>query len=456
MNRSHALAGLVFAFALSGCGGNSTVSAPATARPVIVTPRPSPPILAPNAKIQHIVVIIQENRSFDNIFSGFPGADGATTGKIHNGSVIPMTSTTFENKAGLGYADLDHSHMAFTQDYANGANDGFDLESVQTRPGGERAGAAGALPYSYIERSEVQTYWNMAQKYTLADRMFSSVAGPSFNAHQYLIAGQDDGAVDVPSAIPWGCDAPPGTSTPVLSGGNEIAGPFPCFTYETMGDALDSVGVSWRFYAPTIGGPDLGYIWSAYDAIKQIRYGPDWNANVLSPETRALTDLALPNQPGVTWIVPSFVNSDHTATGSTTGPQWVADLVNTIGASPAWNSTAVFVLWDDWGGWYDHVAPPQVDPYGLGYRVPMIVISPYARHGYVSHVQHEFGSILRFMEEQTSLGPLAASDARADDLSDCFDFTQKPQPYAPFAVRLTAKDIIRMTPAFSTQPPDNE
>jgi phospholipase C len=184
--------------------------------------------------------------------------------------------------------------------------------------------------------------------------------------------------------------------------------------------------LTWRYYAPAV--QDAGAAWSAYDAIRHIRYGSTWNS-VVSPETNILTDAPKGDVATVTWVVPTFLNSDHPNSLSSSGPQWVASVVNAIGASPAWNSTAIFVTWDDWGGWYDHVVPPQLDNMGLGFRVPLLVISPYARHGYVSHVQHEFGSLLHFTEKAFGLQALAASDTRADDLSDCFDFTQTPQPF---------------------------
>jgi phospholipase C len=153
---------------------------------------------------------------------------------------------------------------------------------------------------------------------------------------------------------------------------------------------------------------------------------------VVTPESRILKDLKQGKLQQVTWVVPNFINSDHVGGAKSLGQGWVSKVVNGVGTSQYWNDTAIIVVWDDWGGWYDHATPPQLDFYGLGFRVPMIVISPYAKAGYISHVQHEFGSILHFTEETFGLGPLSVSDQRADDLSDCFDFTQTPRTYTPF------------------------
>jgi len=135
----------------------------------------------------------------------------------------------------------------------------------------------------------------------------------------------------------------------------------------------------------------------------------------------------------VSWITPTCANSDHAGCGSNTGPSWVASLVNAIGKSPYWSSTAIFIFWDDYGGWYDDVPPPLVDYDGLGIRVPLLVISPYAKRGYVSHTQYEHGSILQFAEDRFGLPRLAASDTRANSLDDCFDFNAPPRPFVPIA-----------------------
>jgi phospholipase C len=164
---------------------------------------------------------------------------------------------------------------------------------------------------------------------------------------------------------------------------------------------------------------------SAYQAIKHIFFGPDWNTNVITPETTVLADIKNGQLAQVTWIVPASNNSDHPGTPGQ-GPDWVASIVNAIGRSQFWNSTAIFISWDDWGGLYDHVPPPQVDKLGLGFRVPLIVVSPYAKHGYISHETHEMGSILHFTETVFDLPSLHQRDALSDDLRDCFDFTQTP------------------------------
>jgi phospholipase C len=274
--------------------------------------------------------------------------------------------------------------------------------------------------------------------------MFQSNTGPSYPAHLYLIAGQSDYTANNPNHIEtshyaWGCDSPTDATVSLIApDGEEVPGPYPCFDFRTLADEMDEQDVSWRYYAPSM--ESLGNIWSAFDAIRHIRYGPDWG-NVVSPETRVLVDVNAGFLPSVSWVVPSAQNSDHPFPrhGSAVdigvegqhGPEWVASIVNAIGRSPLWSSTAIFVVWDDWGGWYDHVAPPRLDRMGLGPRVPFIVISPYARRRYVSHVQHEFGSILKFTENVFGLPRLGTTDVRADGLWDCFDFEQTPQPFTP-------------------------
>ena len=146
-----------------------------------------------------------------------------------------------------------------------------------------------------------------------------------------------------------------------------------------------------------------------------MRYGSEWKTNIVSPEKAVLTDASNGKLPSVAWVIPDGINSDHAGFGrSDKGPSWVAGVVNAIGQGSDWNSTAIIILWDDWGGWYDHVAPPQLDYAGLGFRVPMIVVSPYAKQGYVSSTQYEFGSVVKFVEEAFGLGSLGTDDQRAN------------------------------------------
>jgi phospholipase C len=229
---------------------------------------------------------------------------------------------------------------------------------------------------------------------------------------------------------------------------------FPCFSYPTLADQLDTKKISWRYYAPAISGPDQGLIWSAFDAIHQVRYGPDWTQHIISPETQVLTDINAGDLASVTWITPDLKNSDHALSLSTTGPDWVASIVNALGKSKMWRSTVVFVLWDDWGGWYDHVPPPYVDNDGLGIRVPLLVVSPFAKKGYISHVQYEWGSILKFIEQTYGMQPMAASDMRANPLTDCFDFTQQARPFSTIRTRHSGDEFRREVPSY--RPPDDD
>jgi phospholipase C len=220
----------------------------------------------------------------------------------------------------------------------------------------------------------------------------------------------------------------------------------------TLGDLADAAGVSWRYYTPAITQPNA--IWDAYDVIKGIRYGPDWTADVISPESQILTDIAAGNLADITWVVPTGLNSDHGGELSNTGPAWVASIVNAVGGSQFWSNTAIFITWDDWGGWYDHVAPKHLDEMGLGFRVPLLVVSPYARQHYVSHVPHEWGSILHFTEETFGLPSLNQTDVRADDLMDCFDFGQNARVFKPIRSPLPPSFFVNRMDV--NDPPDND
>jgi len=147
----------------------------------------------------------------------------------------------------------------------------------------------------------------------------------------------------------------------------------------------------------------------------------------------------------VTWVIPDGRASDHPALNDGSGPSWVASVVNAIGNSGYWANTAILITWDDWGGFYDHVAPPILNSYEYGFRVPLIVVSPYAKKGYVSHTMHDFGSLLRFTEETFHLPSLGYADSRADDLSDCFDFSQTPTKFQPFTAKYDASYFLSDT-----------
>jgi phospholipase C len=378
------------------------------------------PCAASATAIRHIVIVVQENRSFDNLFAGYPGADTVSFGKTSTGQTVPLAPISM-----AAPYDIVHDLRSFQVSYDGGKMDGFDREFMF----GNHSGYAHPQ-YGYVPAAESSLYFAMAHQYVLADRMFSSQIDGSFTAHQYLIAAQAGDSVNYPKGF-WGCGPPPG-SVPTLTvqrtlGPSESA----CFEYRTLADELDAKGVSWRFYAPKPGTP--GGLWSSYAAVGHIRNGPDWKADVVTPEAQVLTDIANGELAAVTWVVPSLANSDHPISHSTTGPKWVASIVDAVGVSAFWSTSAIFVLWDDWGGWYDHVAPPQVDFDGLGMRVPLLCISPYAKRGHVSHVQYEHASVLRFIEDTFGLARLAASDARANDPgADCFDYARPPRPFTPF------------------------
>ena len=378
---------------LTACGGGST--------PAAAGPFEPPPPAKQGKHFKHIVILIQENRTFDNLFATFPGADGTRTGKTHNGKIL-LRAADLESQI-----SPDNGYNGWVRDWNRGKMNHFDLVPIGRVPG--------TFVYQYVHPNQIAPYWDLAKQYVLSDHMFQTQGSGSFTAHQDLIRGdtainETYNLIDFPSggaSQPWGCDANPGTTTSVITADNKYSsgtGPFPCLTYATLRDLLDPKGISWRYYAPTVGGSFGGNLWNAFDAIKAVRYGPEWTTNEANPETRVFTDISRDSLPSVAWVIPDFQNSDHPGDNSDTGPSWVAQVVNAIGKSPAWKTTAIVIVWDDWGGWYDHVPPPGPHHYGgLGFRVPAIVVSPYSRAGYVSHNDYEFGSIIKFVEENWQL-----------------------------------------------------
>jgi phospholipase C len=381
-------------------------------------------------QFKHIVILFQENRSTDNMFHDpilmQNGADIAKTGLNSKGQEIPLTPLRLANEY-----DLGHAHLGFITMYDNGKMDGADKVSVNC-PNHQKGCPPPNPQYKYVRGQDMQPYFQLAEKYTFGDRMFQTNQGASFPAHQFIIAGtsaptadSDLFAAENPLGIPnpnadTGCKAPSQEWVWLIDpAGNESSKQYPCFEHPTLTDLLDNAGLSWRYYTP-----QPNHIWSGPNAIKHIRLGKDWKYLIPNPK-QIFTDISNDRLPAVSWVVPPGQSSDHPVGNDGSGPSWVASIVNAIGKTHYWDNTAIIVTWDDWGGWYDHVAPSIVNSYEYGFRVPLLVIAKNANHGYISHVTHDFGSILKFVESNWDLPSLGYADQNADDLSDCFSSGQQ-------------------------------
>jgi phospholipase C len=362
-------------------------------------------------KIQHIVFIVKENRSFDQYFGTFPGADGATSGKTSTGRIVKLGHTPDELPYDLGHGWTD-AHVAID----DGAMDAFD--EVQN---GNVKGRL--LGYTQMTETDIPNYFAYARTFTLADRMFSSLVGPSFPNHLYIVASQSGGAINNPNGA-WGCDAKSNARVAVMDSNGKITKQFPCFDFETLADRLQTAGISWKYYAPARGTP--GYGWSSLNAIKHIRMGPLWDSNVVLDSTFA-ADAMAGRLPAVSWLITGKA-SEHPPDSTCVGEAWTVQQINAIMQGPDWNSTAIFLTWDDFGGFYDHVPPPGLDQFGLGPRVPLLIISPYALSGNISHTTYEFSSFLAFAEARFGLTSLTDRDTRANNMLDSFDFNKSPAP----------------------------
>ncbi|MGC2405900.1 MAG: alkaline phosphatase family protein [Candidatus Cybelea sp.] len=451
---------------LGGCGGM---------QPTFGTPvsQAMPAGGSASKYLSHVIVIVQENRSFENFFAGYPGANAPLTGcasplpgdparpHVNSSSSCPGkdTQVTLHQDTFKNNPDLKHSWGPSMVDWNNGQMDGFSKFGIKN--GKYEA-------YDFIEHSEIEPYWTMANQYVLADAMFPTEFGGSFTAHLTLVAGTDDiklpneAEVNFPSATPDDCDSPPGTRSAYLTPNRVVHynGPFPCFgQFNTIAQVLDGASTTWKYYSTKC--QDAGF-WEPFEAIKYVRYGSDWGPNhIVCPQTQVLKDASNDNLASVDWVTPSHADSDHPAYRGDEGPSWVSSVVNAVGQSSYWPTSAIIVVWDDWGGFYDNANPPKLDYRGLGIRVPCLIISPYAKQNYVTHVQYEYGSILRFIEEVNglaagSIGPKSKgyTDGRAASLDDAFDFTQQPRKFTKIGSKYPMSHFLHEPP--SDEPVDTE
>lgn len=424
---------LTAAAALQACNGGAGTSLPQTAmRTDALSAQKKQGI----DKIQNIIIVIQENRSVDNLFQGFPGADTKSFGYDSLGEKVKLGSISLKT-----IWDVDHSSTSFFS-ACNGTGsypgthcqmNGFDQEFVQCGMSGYPKCPFQYPAYAYVPKNETKPYFAIGEQYVLADHLFTSnFDASSFVAHQYLIAAQSSGAVNYPNSNEWGCEGGPSDTIQTLTQQRKIHYGYReqvCFDNTTLGDELDGKSIPWAYYTAATPTGDGAY-WSAYSAIDQIYNGPDWKKDVIDPQTQFFKDVKSKNLRPVSWITPTCENSDHAGCNANTGPAWVASIVNAIGNSSYWKASAIFIVWDDYGGWYDHVPPKKLDYDGLGFRVPMLVVSPYAKTAYVSHKDYELSSIVRFVEDRFGLATLADSDKRAlSPEGDCFDFSQAPRKF---------------------------
>jgi phospholipase C len=374
--------------------------------------------------IEHVIFLIKENRTFDNLFGTFPGADGVSFG-YDQGVRRPLTPGTDGN---IGSEDIPHCYPCSRAAWNHGMMDGFNQGAVSDR-----------WAYTQLRRSQLPNYWRWAERFVLGDNFFSSAQGPSFPNHLYSIAAQSGGAHDNPrrtgrfrSSNTFGCDAPKGQTVTIVDSEGHEKKVQPCFDFQTEGDLLTEAGLDWAYYAAQ---PDqLGYIWSAYAAVQHIRETDAWDEHVL-PVDDVVRDIRKDRLPPVTWITPRYEVSEHPQYNFCLGENFSTRVIDAVMRSPMWENTAIFVTWDDYGGFYDHVAPPQVDGFGFGIRVPLLVISPYALRGVVDHHLGEFSSVLRFIEDNWGLVRLTDRDRDATNLSYDFDFSRKPAAPDPLPLR---------------------
>ncbi|MEX2274391.1 MAG: alkaline phosphatase family protein [Actinomycetota bacterium] len=411
-------------------GTSPTISPRPTAAPT-ATPSIDPAIdrvteLDTRWPIKRIVYLMLENRSFDNMFGAFPGANGANSGDDLGREI------TLRRCPNWLPGDLPHDFGAAFACVNDGKMDNFKLSWLSE--------VSEYYSYSQLAREDVPNYWHWAQENVLSDNFFASVLGPSYPNHLCFVAGDHFGVFDNPEnsrpvPVPeggrsksWGCDAPDNVFVVLRDRDGSTRQTRPCFDAESVPDQLQRERIPWAYYAPNRN--QVGYIWSTLNSFPTI-FGSDlWERNV-RPVDHLIEDIEANALPAVSWIVPRYELSDHPPWSSTNAHNWTTQIVNAIMRGPMWEHTAIFITWDEWGGFYDHVAPPVVDQTGLGIRVPMLLISPYAQRGMIDRKQGEFSSPLKFVQDNWGLPHHTERIRATHNFEHAFDFRRPPRPPDP-------------------------
>jgi phospholipase C len=403
--------------------------------------RTTAPQIPGSEKIQHVVWIIQENHSFDNYFGTFPNADG-----IPPSTCLPELPGSkacvkpFHMPAGQPLLDLEHSWETAHAAYDHGTMKGFVW--------------AEGSPYTmgYYDARDIPNYWKYAHGYTLCDRFFSSEMTGSSPNHVYTVAAQSDEINNIGSfdQLKRELDNDDG------------------FNFASIVKRFNGQNITWKYYVETkpdqSGGcelnahfaqvacpdPKILTLWNPMPGFKAIR---DSNASMsrLVSLDDYYRDVKQGTLPEVSWIIPDFQDSEHPPEPLAQGMWYVTQIINALMRSPYWKNTVIFLSWDDYGGFFDHIPPPEVDAYGYGPRVPVIVISPYAKREFVSHYTYDFTSILKFIEQRWNLKHLTPRDGRANNMADCFDFEQAPA--APLIIPVPPGIHSHLLPVHITYPP---
>jgi phospholipase C len=452
----------------------------------------------------HVVIVVQENRTPDNLFYGLCTApfgtaqscsttptslqyniqtenwlDRSAPGRVIQPLTVPLQNTY----------DLSHAHTSWVKQCDLTAGqclmDGAAKVKCSPRPGT----VCPAQPqFRYVVPTDITPYLTLATQYGWANFMFQTNQAGSFPAHQFLFAGtsapsaaddalhvyvSDNGSVPLAGAI--GCIAAETTTVALIAPTGSLAPIYPCFEHQTLPDLM-SAAWTWRYYAPAyLPGPTTSprgsNIWVAPNSIAHICQSTGylgncagWGSNVVLKASQVLTDIKKCQLANLSWVIPSGQNSDHGGMNTGGGPDWVASIVNTIGNNPRcangetyWTNTAILITWDDWGGWYDHAAPQIIDEYQYGFRVPFIFVSAYTPAGYIDNGTHDFGSILRFVEGNFGIleGNLGFADLRAsDDLRAFYNINQVPRVFSPTTTKISADTFINDTTP-PTEPDDD-
>jgi phospholipase C len=431
--------------------GGATSPSPGTDRPGRVAPGETP--------IEHVVFLIKENRTFDHYFGRYPGAEGATQGgtvRCQQGQCRPAGTVPLRVAPYTQPHDITHGFRSGLFAINGGRMNGFNVIGA----GSDLSG------YVQHSRATLPNYWAYADRFVLADRFFTSMYGPTFPEHLYTVAAQANGVVDnkINTDSPGNyCDDPLEYTRKFrddLSGDDmsrimhleeqvaqdrgaydEITSYWrrtrTCFNIPVLPDRLEKAGISWKYYAN-----DNQWM-NGLQAIKHIRNDPDiWGPKVVPPG-EFIPDVRAGGLPQVSWLVPPEGHANEHpgdcsagaefCTNVCLGENWTVQHVNAIMKSEAWASTVIVIVWDDFGGFYDHVPPPHYDTMGLGPRTPALVISPWTvrgdnpEGGSIDSTVYEFSSVLKFIEDLHGLRPMTERDRQADPLTGALDFDQRPR-----------------------------